>query len=249
MDLGIAGRRALVAAGTKGIGLAVARGLAAEGCEVAVCARTRPDPPLAGVGFFECDVADAGQLERWFETAGPPEILVTNTGGPPAGGCLDAGEEAWRSGVDSTLMSVVRMVGLAAPAMRQAGWGRVVHVTSLVAKQPHPVLAVSSTLRAGLMALTRLQATELAPYGVTVNAVLPGHTMTDRQTHLASLRAEREGTSVEEALARQAQAVPAGRLARPEEVAAAAVFLCSQPASYITGVNLLVDGGAVSGLG
>lgn len=248
MDLGIAGKRAFVAAGTKGIGLAAARRLAAEGCEVHVCGRNDPGP-LDGLRFHPCDVSDPAALAAWFEHSGSPDILVTNTGGPPAGSWEEAGEGEWLSGYQSTLMSAVRMVALAAPAMRARGWGRIVHITSLVAKQPHRMLAISSTLRAGLMALTRLQATELAPHGVTVNSVLPGHTRTDRQVHLARLRAEAEGTSVEEALARQAAAVPVGRLAEPDEVAAAVAFLCAAPASYVTGVNLLVDGGLVAGLG
>lgn len=248
MDWGIRGKRAMVAAATKGIGLAVARALAAEGAEVHVCGRTDPGA-LEGLAYTPCDVADAVSIESWFEAAGPPDILVTNTGGPPAGGWESLTDGQWQAGVESTLLSVTRMVALAAPRMRERGWGRIVHVTSYVAKQPHPLLAVSSTLRAGLMALTRLQASELAPHGVTVNSVLPGHTRTDRQLHLAEVRAQAEGIGVAEALERQAASVPMGRLAEPEEIAAAVAFLCSRPAGYVTGVNLVVDGGLSSGLG
>lgn len=239
----------MVAAGSKGIGRAIAEGLRAEGCEVAVCSRNEPDPPLEGVRSFCCDVSDPAQIRAWFEECGPPDILVTNTGGPPAGLWPELTDDQWQVGFDSTLMNVVRMVRLAAPSMRERGWGRIVHVTSLAAREPSPLLAISSTLRAGISSLTRLQALELAPHGVTVNAVLPGHTLTDRQVHLAEVRASRAGATPEEMLARQGAEVPVGRLATPEEIAAAAVFLCSRPASYITGVNLLVDGGLVKAPG
>ena len=110
------------------------------------------------------------------------------------------------------------------------------------------MLPISSTLRSGLMALTRLQSTELAPKGITVNAVLPGHTLTDRQRHLADIRAEKDGTTAEQALAKQGSEVPVGRLGTPDEIASAIAFLCSVPAAYISGVNLLVDGGLTRGL-
>lgn len=248
MDLGIAGRVALVAAGTKGIGRALAEGLQAEGCRVAVCARTPVDLP-DGMRFDPVDVSQPADLERWVADVtahlGPTDILITNTGGPPAGPWTEMTDAQWQSGVDSTLMNVVRLVRLVAPGMQERGWGRIVHVTSLVAKQPEPLLPISSTLRAGLRALVRLQAQELAAHGVTVNGLLPGHTLTDRQRHLAQVRAERAGTDEEQELVKAGLSIPIGRLATPEEVAAAGLFLCSQPASYITGINLTVDGGAL----
>ena len=253
MDLGIRGKVAMVAAGTKGIGLACARAFADEGCLVSVCGRNEPEIPLGkGIRYYQCDVSVASDLAKWFaETKskyGAPSVVVTNTGGPPAGSWTEMSDEQWQSGVDSTLMNVVRMVRLCVPDMGANNWGRIVHVTSLVAKEPNKLLPISSTLRAGLRALTRLQAVELAPNGITVNSVLPGHTLTDRQRHLAGVRAEREGIAVDEALRLQGESVPTGRLARPEEIAAAVVFLCSEPASYINGVNLLVDGGLTRGL-
>ena len=175
--------------------------------------------------------------------------MVTNTGGPPAGSWQTISDEQWQMGFDSTLMNVVRMVRDVAPGMKERGWGRIVHNTSLVAKEPNALLPISSTLRAGLMALTRLQALELAPNGVTVNSVLPGHTLTDRQIHLAEIRGQRDGMTLDEALAKQADEVPMKRLGKPEEIAAAIVFFCSQPAAFITGTNLLVDGGITKGLG
>jgi 3-oxoacyl-[acyl-carrier protein] reductase len=259
VNLGLTGKVAMVAAASKGIGLAIAKGLAAEGCKVSICARDRAGletalPEIGGVARgCVADVAFEADLRAWFDSVctefGHPDIIVTNTGGPKAGEWTKLDDAAWVTSCESTLLNVVRTVRLVQEGLRAKAWGRILHLTSVVAKEPSPTLAISSTLRSGLMALTRLQAEELAPFGVTVNAVLPGHTLTDRQLHLADLRAEREGISREEALRRQAEAVPMRRLAKPEEIANAAIFLASEAASYITGVNLLVDGGLTRGFG
>lgn len=259
MEFGISGRVAMVAAASKGIGYATAQVLVAEGCQVSICGRTEEtlEQAAAELGSdvrpYVVDVASPDDLAWWVEQTrqdlGPVSILVTNTGGPPAGPLEQLTDEQWQTGFDGTLMNVVRLVRLVADDMKKDQWGRIVHVTSLVAKEPNRILPISSTLRTGLMALTRLQAAELAPHGITVNGVLPGHTLTDRQRHLADLRAEREGISAEEALAKAASEVPMGRLADPVEIAAAVAFLCSAPASYVTGTSLLVDGGITKGLG
>jgi 3-oxoacyl-[acyl-carrier protein] reductase len=259
MDLGLRGKVALVAAGSKGIGLATAKMLASEGCKVSICGRTQGslDEAASLIGAqalsVVCDVSNASEIDHWIEESrsklGPIDILVTNTGGPPAGSWQVISDEQWQSGFDSTLMNVVRMVRAVAPEMKERGWGRIVHNTSLVAKEPNALLPISSTLRAGLMALTRLQALELAPFGITVNGVLPGHTLTDRQLHLAEIRAGRDGISPAQALELQASEVPMKRLGKPEEIAAAITFFCSQPAAYVTGTSLLVDGGMTKGLG
>lgn len=253
MNLGLEGKVAMVAAGTKGIGLAIAKGLAEEGCLVSLCSRDTSSfhAVLTVLGqehrAFPCDVSKIEELEAWYDLTvkelGHPQILITNTGGPPAGTWPDMTDEQWQAGFDSTLKNVVRLVRLASPRMKAEGWGRIVHVSSLVAVEPNPILPISSTLRAGLRALTRLQATELAPHGVTVNSVLPGHTLTDRQVHLAEIRSKSDGLSIEEVLRQQAEAVPMKRLADAKEIAAPVLFFCSQAASYITGVNLLADGG------
>jgi 3-oxoacyl-[acyl-carrier protein] reductase len=259
MDLGISGKVAMVAAASKGIGLACAKLLAAEGCQVSICARNEEVLELAASEIspetrsYVVDVANAEDLAWWVEQTeadlGTPQILVTNTGGPPAGNLTEMTDEQWQSGFDGTLMNVVRLVRLVAPKMCEVNFGRIVHITSLVAKEPSLLLPISSTLRSGLMALTRLQSTEFARDGVTVNCVLPGHTLTDRQRHLAGIRAAKEGIDEGAALERQGQDVPVGRLAAPEEIAAAVAFLCSVQAAYITGTNLLVDGGLTKGLG
>lgn len=259
MELGLKGKVAMVAAGTKGIGLAVAKMLAEEGALVSVCARDSGNfhALLTVLGeehrAFPCDVTRADELEAWHELTvkelGTPDILITNTGGPPAGFWQDLSDEQWQAGFDSTLLNIIRLVRLVAPGMTAKGWGRIVHITSWVAVEPHPLLATSSTLRAGVNSLTRLQATELAAHGVTVNSVLPGHTLTERQIHLAEIRSQKEGISVQDALQRQAEASPMKRLAEAHEIASPVVYLCSQQASFVTGVNLLVDGGITKGPG
>lgn len=259
MDFGIAGKVAMVAAGTKGIGLATALALAEEGCLLSLCARDASNfhAVLSTLGAehraYPCDVTRPEELEAWHDYTtrdlGAPSIVVTNTGGPPAGSWQEMTDEHWQTGFESTLLNVVRLVRMTAPAMRREGWGRIVHISSLVAVEPNTLLPISSTLRSGLRALTRLQATELAADGITVNGVLPGHTFTDRQVHLAELRASKEGISVEEALRRQADQVPMKRLAEAREVAAAVAFLCSRQAGYITGESLLVDGGLTRTMG
>ena len=260
MDLGIRGKVAMVAAGSKGLGRAAALALAAEGCPVSVCGRSTESleavkAELEALGVpavaVVADVAKAEDLVRWHQATeaalGPVQILITNTGGPKAAIFADLSDGDWAAGVDSTLMNVVRLSRLVLPGMRAHQWGRIVHITSLVAKQPYPLLTISSTLRAGLSGLTRTLAMETARDGVTVNALLPGHVMTDRQLHLAEVKSKSEGITVTEHFARQAAAIPAGRIGKPEEVGAVIAFLCSAPASYVTGQSLLVDGGLVQG--
>jgi len=242
----------MVAAGSKGIGYACAESLAAEGCAVSICGRNEETAALAArrIGRnakgYACDVTDPKALAEWFKRTasdlGVPEILVTNTGGPPAGNVLDLTDEQWESGVQSTLMNVIRMVRLAVPGMKKAGWGRIVHITSLVAKEPAKLLPISSTIRSGLMSLTKLQAYELAQAGITVNGVLPGHTDTDRQKHLIEVRAEKEGIDLNESMRRQAEGTAMKRFAEAREIGDVVTFLCSKQAAYVSGVSLLVDG-------
>ncbi len=260
MDLGIRGKVAMVAAGSKGLGRAAAMALAAEGCAVSICGRNletleATSRELQALGVLvlatTADVTQAEDLVRWHQataaTLGPVAILVTNTGGPKAATFDHLSDADWAAGVETTLMNVVRMTRLVLPGMRQQQWGRIVHITSLVAKQPYPLLTISSTLRAGLSGLTRTLALETAKDGITVNALLPGHVMTDRQHHLAEVKSKAEGITVAEHFTRQAAAIPAGRIGEPAEVGAVIAFLCGGPASYVTGQSLLVDGGLVQG--
>jgi 3-oxoacyl-[acyl-carrier protein] reductase len=261
MNLGIESRVAMVAAGSKGLGLATAIALAKEGASVSICARGREALDAAAAEIAEagthakvravaCDVTKPEQLRAWHERTvmelGAVDILVTNTGGPPAGTFVEIDEAKWREGIDLTLMNVVRLCHAVIPSMRERKWGRIVHITSLVAKQPTELLTVSSTLRAGLSGLTKTLATQLAPEGITVNALLPGHVLTDRQRHLNEVRAKARGGTAEEMQAEQVKHIPIGRFGRPEEIGETIAFLCSERAAYITGVSLQVDGGVIS---
>ncbi len=246
MDLQLKGKIALVTAGSKGIGLAVAQGLAAEGVKVALCARTEAEVEAAaasvgGAGFV-ADVSSEREIERLFlevrETLGAPAILVANAGGPPAGTPSEVGLSGWDKAYELTLMSVVRLAQHALPDMQQKGWGRIINITSLSVREPIPTLTLSNAFRAAVTGYAKTLAGEVAGDSVTVNNVAPGYTATARTDELF-------GGDARERLEAD---IPTGRFATPEEVAAAAVFLASQGAAYITGQTLLVDGGLTKGV-
>ncbi|MCA1582171.1 MAG: SDR family oxidoreductase [Acidobacteria bacterium] len=260
MDLKITGRVAMVAASSNGIGRAAALSLAKEGCRVSLCGRDRERLEKARgeiaalssgdrVMATPCDVTKAADLEAWHRATtgawGPVDVLVTNTGGPPAARFLVLTENQWRAGIDSTLFNVLRLCRLVLPAMRERRWGRIVHITSFVAKQPNDLLTISSTLRAGLSALTRTMSNEFARDNVLVNAVLPGHVLTDRQVHLNEIRSNEEGIAIEAYAERVERAIPIGRYASPGELGDVIAFLCGEGASYLSGATVQVDGGLI----
>ncbi len=211
MELGIRNRVAMVAAASKGLGRAIAEALQAEGARVSGFARSI-EPWSEDMLAVQGDITKPEDLQRWFEETvakfGQVDILVTNTGGPPAAPFLQLSEEQWRLGVDSTLMNVVRLCRLVIPDMQKRKWGRILHLTSFVAKQPIELLTISSTLRSGLSALTKTLADQVAGDGILVNAILPGHFLTDRQKHLGEIRSEQQGITLEEYFARTQATIP-----------------------------------------
>ncbi len=262
MDLGLHNKIALVAASSQGLGRACAQALSAEGAKVALCARDEKAlrataDEIARVTANEvlaipADLTHARDCERVVrETVdffGALHVLVTNNGGPPAGYFFDFDDNEWYRAVDLTLMSVVRLIRAAVPAMRQQKWGRIVNITSISVKEPLDNLILSNALRAGVVGLARTLATQLAADGITVNNVAPGYIRTDRVVSLAQAQAKAQGKSPDDILAGFAAPVPMKRIGEPEEVAAVVAFLASEQAAYVNGTTLLVDGGRYKGL-
>jgi 3-oxoacyl-[acyl-carrier protein] reductase len=241
MDLGIEGRVALVTGASKGLGLGVATALAGEGARVAIASRSderiRAAAEQIGARAFVHDTADADSASRLIDQVqdelGPVDILVTNSGGPPASpDALSFTHKQWREAYELLLLGALALVEAVLPGMRERKWGRVVSLSSGVVREPSPVLVLSTAHRAGLLAALKTIARQVAGDKVTINTVLAGVIATDRARELGADSPERLAT------------VPAGRLGTVEEFAAAAAFLCSERAAYITATTLLVDGGA-----
>jgi 3-oxoacyl-[acyl-carrier protein] reductase len=261
MDLNLRDRRALVTGASRGLGYAVALGLAREGCKVAVNSRDEAkvaasakaiakETGALAVGLAG-DVTDpeipARLVGETIDALGGLDILVCNAGGPPAGTFESFDEAAWQKAIDLSFMSHVRLIRAALPALRQSKAASVLTVTSYSVKQPIPNLVLSNSVRLATVGLTKSLALELGREGIRFNSILPAWTETQRVTDLMNARAKQNGTTVEAETAKQSQDSPLGRMGRPEEFANAAVFLVSPAASYITGVMLTVDGGMYKG--
>jgi 3-oxoacyl-[acyl-carrier protein] reductase len=241
MQLGIKGRVALVTGASKGLGFGIARALRDEGATVAISSRSpeRVQAAAAELGArgFVHDASDVdgapSLVSRVEEEVGPVGILIVNSGGPPASpDALAFTPDQWRNAYELLLLGAVSLIQAALPGMRERGWGRILSVSSSVVREPSPVLVLSSAHRAGLLAALKTISRQVAGDGVTLNALLPGVIATDRSRELGADRPDRVAQ------------IPVGRLGSVEEFAAAATFLCSEPAGYITGTTLLVDGGA-----
>ena len=261
MDLGIRGRTALVGGASSGIGLASARALAAEGVRVALVARRHEETARAAAAIAEefnvealaipVDLAQPGAAESAHERAEAHfrsvDIMVPNAGGPPKGHFDALSDDDWRRAFELTYLSTVRMMRAGLPGMRQRRWGRIVVIGSLVTVEPRPELTLSSGLRTGLVGLTKLVAREAAADGVTVNLLSPGYTRTQRQVELTGGDPTQPAASTQ-ALDAIAREIPVGRMAEASEIGAVVAFLASRQAAFLTGINLLVDGGHTRGV-
>ncbi|OGO60854.1 MAG: 3-oxoacyl-ACP reductase [Chloroflexi bacterium RBG_19FT_COMBO_49_13] len=261
MDLELKGKRALVAGSSRGLGYAIARVLALEGCRVAIngrntesiqdAARKLQDETRAEIVTITGDVGQPEipslMVEQTVQAFGGLDLLVTNAGGPPSGKFEGFDDAVWQHAIELSLMSHVRLIKAALPYLRQSDCASVVTLTSYSIKQPIPNLILSNSIRAATVGLTKSLSLELGADGIRFNSVLPGWTMTERVHELMSYRAKVNGTSVEEETNRQAKDSALGRMGQPVELANATVFLLSPAASYITGVMLTVDGGIYKG--
>jgi 3-oxoacyl-[acyl-carrier protein] reductase len=262
MDLGLKEKVALVAAASRGLGRAIAAELAAEGASLILCARGAETlnkvadeierEANVSVLTIAGDVAKAEDVERIVDAGlkrfGHIDVLVTNAGGPPAGRFESLSSSDWDAAVSLTLKSVLGLTRAVLPGMKERRWGRILNVTSIAVKQPVDNLILSNSLRAAVTGFARTLANEVAPFGITVNNILPGYTRTDRVEELARSISESEGISEAEARSRWEAQIPVGRLGEPREFAALAAFLASERASYITGTSITVDGGWVRSL-
>lgn len=262
MELGIRGKVALVAAASKGLGRAVARGLAMEGAKVAICSRDAHAVEEAAAAIAQetgaeiwprrADVSDPEQARGFVQEAaarfGALHILVNNAGGPPSATFLELSDEQWGEAFRINLMSAVTLTREAVPHMRRGRWGRVINMTSVAVKQPLDGLVLSNAVRAGVIGLAKTLANELAADNITVNNVCPGYILTDRVQELAKTIAANRGVSEGEVIRGWEGSIPLRRLGRPEEFADLVVFLASERASYITGASIQIDGGFYRGL-
>lgn len=261
MDLNLTGKHALVCGGSEGIGRATAHELALLGADVTVLAR-RPEAlqevvstlPRKGAqqhGWIAADVSQTDALRAQVEAlvAGKPvQILINNTGGPPGGPAHTAEVAAFLDAFNKHLVANQTIVQAVLPGMRAANWGRVVNVISTSVKEPIVGLGVSNTIRGAVASWAKTLSRELAPFGITVNNLLPGYTETGRIAQIVHDRAQASGQSEDAILDGMRKTVPAGRFAQPGEIGGVIAFLCSPAAAYINGVSLAVDGGRMQSI-
>jgi len=262
MNFGLNNKIAIVTAASQGLGKASAMALAKEGATVVIGSRRQKEIAEAAKEIHETtgatvvpmvvDVLKLEDIKRLvLETKqqfGTVHVLVNNAGGPPTGSLSSLTDEDWHKGHELTLMSMVRLTREILPMMIQQKWGRIITITSIAAKQPINELLLSSAIRPGILGLTKVLANLHAKDNITINTVCPGNVLTQRQEELSASRAKQKNMTLDEYLKEIASTIPAGRLGRPEEIGNTIAFLASEQASYINGVNLLVDGSAAKGI-
>jgi len=258
MDLGLAGKSAIVCASSRGLGFACATSLAREGATVVINGRDEARLRVAGdairrttgstVVEVVADVSTSSGRHALLGACPTPDVLVTNNGGPPPIAFADSTERHWREALEANLLAPVFLIQAVLPGMRARRFGRIVNVTSAMVKSPHPLMGLSTAARTGLTALVKAVSKEAAVDNVTLNNLLPERFDTDRQRRMAELVMAVRQITYEEARADQAAQIAAGRLGRPEEFGDACAFLCSEQAGFISGQNLGLDGGSYAGL-
>lgn len=262
MDLKIENRVALVCGSSSGLGLAIATELADEGCRIAMNGRDRSR--LGGaveqvrkrtekeVEGFPADVSVRDRAEQLVHDVhdhfGSIDILVCNAGGPPSAPFATTPEDAWQKALELNLLSTIHLCTAAVPFMSEQGWGRVVCLTSVAAKEPLPGLILSTTARAGVLGFAKSLADEVAVKGITINSVCPGYMRTGRVNDLVNERSQNEGRPGTEIVGELVARIPMDRMGDPSELAAAVAFLASERAGYVTGIALQVDGGYIRGI-
>jgi 3-oxoacyl-[acyl-carrier protein] reductase len=249
-------RTALVTAGTSGIGRAVAERLIASGVQTFVTGvREEHGTSVAkeigaadyAIANFEEDGAGSAAARAALEALGSVDVLVSNTGGPRPGAFLDLTDEDWDRGYRLIVRSAIQLTRAVLPGMQEAGWGRIVYLTTTGVLHPLPNLHLSNVLRSAVTMLSQSIVSEVAPYGVTTNVIAPAQIDTERLQQIMSFRAQKSGTSVDELRRLEAEGVPARRLGKAEDVATLATFLCSDEAGYLSGGVYCVDGGSTVG--
>jgi len=262
MDLGIEGKRALVLASSQGLGLGIATRLCAEGANVVISGRVEDklvdvvaDLNARGAGkadYVVVDLTDANAAERLYTAAseklGGVDILVNNTGGPPPGTVDKPDADLWRAQIEVMLIRVIEITNLCVEDMKASGWGRILTVASSGVVQPIMNLAMSNTIRSSLVGWSKSLSNEVAKHGITVNMLLPGRILTGRLAQLDEANAKLLGKTVEDVSAAAQATIPAGRYGTVEEFGNVGAFLCSEPASYVTGGLIRCDGGAIKGV-
>lgn len=256
MDLGIKGRTAIVCAASKGLGRGVAEALAAEGVDLVICARTKEaiEKTAAEIAAqygvkvtpVACDITTEAGRAAVLAACPAPDILVNNAGGPPPGDFRDFSSDDWRKAVEGNMITPIALIHATVYGMMERGFGRIVNITSYSVKAPIPTLELSNGARAGLTGAVASLARKVAKSNVVINNVLPGPFDTDRLRNTTRAIAEKTGRSIGEVQAERAAQSPTGRFGTTEEFGAACAFLCSQYAGYITGQNIVLDGGALN---